>query len=393
MTNHAMLCIATPSPQAAGFQARWDWFTNYGLYMPRIECLQGADGRPDWPWIVGLIALTLGVIAGYLRIVVFWRKSYLAESGRDRNRKLMELAWIFVLCATCGYAMSITMFFWPAYRLLAIFLVILNIVTWRFIATIGDFRASFQTHRLRRELDETLQGRNAELEAQVRARTTELEAARAEADRIAREYRMLAIVAQRTSNAVVITDATRRIVWVNEGFTRITGYDASEVMGKSPGALLQCPATDPAVVEQIRDALNRGVAFRGEILNRGKNGREYWLDISIEPLNDEQGRLTGFMAIESEITERKRVEEALRVAEQKAVVANLSKSEFLANMSHEIRTPHDRHPRLCRSPGRGAPGPPRAAPGVHPTPSAATASTSWPSSTTSWISRRSSRAS
>ncbi len=160
----------------------WDFFTNFGRYMPRTHCLTGADGRPDWPWIIGLIALTSGVIVGYLRIFVFWRRSYVEEPPQDRNRKLMDLAWVFLWCAVCGYAMSIVMFFWPAYRLLAMFLVVLNIFTWKFATSLDAFRVSFSARRLQRELGEALARRNAELERMVAERTDELRAARAAAD-------------------------------------------------------------------------------------------------------------------------------------------------------------------------------------------------------------------
>ncbi len=121
----------------------------------------------------------------------------------------------------------------------------------------------------------------------------------------------LALVARRTSNAVVISDAQRRIVWVNEGFERITGYTAAEVIGRSPGSFLQLDATDTRTVQAIRTALDAGGGYRGELLNRGKDGQSYWLDIDIQPLHDARGVLTGFMAIESDITERKLAERGL----------------------------------------------------------------------------------
>ncbi|MBX3322659.1 MAG: PAS domain S-box protein [Phycisphaeraceae bacterium] len=112
----------------------------------------------------------------------------------------------------------------------------------------------------------------------------------------------LALVVERTSNAVIITDAARRITWVNEGYTRITGYTLEESLGVKPSELLQCDKTDQAVIERIREACDRGEPFRGEILNRSKDGRDYWLDINIEPLVDERGTVTGFLAVESDIT-------------------------------------------------------------------------------------------
>lgn len=130
------------------------------------------------------------------------------------------------------------------------------------------------------------------------------------------ENSLLARVAKRTSNAVIVADAQRRITWVNDGFTRMTGYTLEEALNKSPGRLLQCEKTDPEAARVMRDACRAGRSFRGEILNRSKDGREYWLDIDIQPQFDSEGVLTGFMAVNSDITElvlaRERAEQALR---------------------------------------------------------------------------------
>jgi signal transduction histidine kinase/ActR/RegA family two-component response regulator len=162
-----------------------DFFTNFGAYKPRTHCMVGADGRPDWPWVSALALLTTGVIAAYLRIFLFWRRSYLAEQERDRNTKLMDLAYVFLWCAVCGYLMSILVFVWPAYRLLAFALVVLNIFCWRFATNLGDFRVSLSAKRLQRQLNEALEERNAELERLVAERTGELELARAAAEEAA----------------------------------------------------------------------------------------------------------------------------------------------------------------------------------------------------------------
>lgn len=136
-----------------------DYFTNFGHYMPRIHCLAGADGRPDWPWIIGLIVLSAGVILAYLRIYVFWCRAYLAEDERDRNVKLMQLAQMFLWCAVSGYAASLLMFVWPAYRLVALCLVFLNLSAWRFALNLDSFRVSFSAKRFRRMAEtDTLTG-------------------------------------------------------------------------------------------------------------------------------------------------------------------------------------------------------------------------------------------
>ena len=136
------------------------------------------------------------------------------------------------------------------------------------------------------------------------------------------EFQHLAMVAKRTSNAVVITDAERRVTWVNDAFIRLTGYSLEEMQGKNPGTLLQCANTDPVTVQVLRTALSNSASVRCEILNRAKDGTEYWLDLSIEPLHD-RGQLTGFISIEADITEKVRTREALEMQSQIASTAYL----------------------------------------------------------------------
>lgn len=135
---------------------------------------------------------------------------------------------------------------------------------------------------------------------------TELKHAQAEAQK-------LALVAARTDNAVVLTDASGRIEWINEGFTRITGYTFEEVRGRKPGSFLQGPETDPATIRLMREQLRRGEGFRTEVLNYGKGGRKYWLALEVQPIHDACGRLARFMAVESDVTARRQTEENLRV--------------------------------------------------------------------------------
>ncbi len=136
-----------------------------------------------------------------------------------------------------------------------------------------------------------------------------------------RKSDMLALVATHTTNAVVFTNARREITWVNAGFTRITGYELIEVLGKSPGSVLQCPRTSVAAIQAMRECFNREEGFRGEILNQGKNGREYWLALDVVPLRDAAGRLEGFMAIELDISERKLAEASLQEHAERTALA------------------------------------------------------------------------
>jgi PAS domain S-box-containing protein len=143
--------------------------------------------------------------------------------------------------------------------------------------------------------------------------------ARRKAEQLARQMtadlKRLALVAQNTSNAVVITDVARRITWVNPAFEHISGYSLAEVLGRSP-ALLQTDQTDQNTVRQIRHALNHQQAFNCKILNRSKLGHDYWLAIEIQPMRDDDGELTGFMAIQSDITDSLRAQSLLEAAQR-----------------------------------------------------------------------------
>jgi two-component system sensor histidine kinase/response regulator len=149
----------------------------------------------------------------------------------------------------------------------------------------------------------------------------------------------MALFANNTENAVVMTDAQGRVEWVNEAFTHITGYSLEEMLGKTPGSVLQGEKTDPKVIDYVRRQLQKGAGFGADMINYAKSGREYWIQFEVQPIRDENDTITNWMAIERDITEQKKYELALIEAKKAAEAANQAKSAFLATMSHEIRTP------------------------------------------------------
>ena len=157
---------------------------------------------------------------------------------------------------------------------------------------------------------------SALLALMLRQQTSGRQRAEARARAMTKDLSELAAVVRHTSNAVVITDVNRRITWVNAGFERVTGFSAQEAVGRAPGEMLQCSDTDPQTIAQMQAALNRAEPFKCTLLNQAKNGSRYWVEIEIQPLRDETGGLQGFMAIESDVTERRhsqaRLEAALR---------------------------------------------------------------------------------
>ena len=153
------------------------------------------------------------------------------------------------------------------------------------------------------------------------------------------EIRKLSYVASATDNVVVITDAQGFTEWVNDAFTRVTGYSSDEVKGLRPGWVLQGPGTDRSTVDALRASLLAGESHTCELLNYRKDGSEYWVEIEIQPVRDADGELTHFIAVESDITGRREAEEQLIRAKETAESLANEKASFLASMSHEIRTP------------------------------------------------------
>lgn len=151
--------------------------------------------------------------------------------------------------------------------------------------------------------------------------------------------RKLSLVAKRTDNLVVITDAEGRIEWVNEGFERRTGYMLAEVSGCRPGEILQGPLTSAEAQQSMGSALERGEGFTVEVVNYDRKRTPYWVSIDCSPVFDETGQLQNFIAIERDITESKEVAEAMLKAKEEAEALTDARTRFVANMSHEIRTP------------------------------------------------------
>jgi len=120
----------------------------------------------------------------------------------------------------------------------------------------------------------------------------------------------LSMVARLTTNGVIITDERKQILWVNEALLKLTGYTWDEVIGQRPG-MFQFEKTDLAVARHISEELERGNSVIAEIMNRSKQGREYWLELHIQPYLDISGNLAGYLAVEVDITQRKEDRAAL----------------------------------------------------------------------------------
>jgi len=126
------------------------------------------------------------------------------------------------------------------------------------------------------------------------------------------ELRKLSLVAQKTNNAVIITDSHGSIEWVNEGFTRLTGYSPAEVAGASPGKLLQGEETDLAIVKKIKEHLEKKLPVSEIIKNYKKDGTPLWINMSIVPVFEGR-QLVNYVGLGSDISDLLNAQEAEKI--------------------------------------------------------------------------------
>ncbi|MFT5586691.1 MAG: PAS domain S-box-containing protein [Cognaticolwellia sp.] len=156
----------------------------------------------------------------------------------------------------------------------------------------------------------------------------------------------LSMAVSRTDDGVVVTDPFGRVEWVNEGFVRMVGFTRKQVIGRTPGSLLQGKNSDPGAVSRMQQAVRNGTKFHEELINYKPDGTPYWIEIHGRPLLEDAGELLGFMRLQRDVTERHEHHAELIAAKERAdrsamasLRASQAKSDFLASMSHEIRTP------------------------------------------------------
>ncbi len=145
-----------------------------------------------------------------------------------------------------------------------------------------------------------------ELERRARALARSL----AETQRLHAELLVLNQAMEQSPTSIVITDATGNIQYVNPFFSLLTGYAADEVLGQNP-RLLKSGHTAPETYEDLWAHLIRGEPWKGELINRRKNGEVYWEEAYIGPVRDAAGRISHFVAVKINVTDRILTQERL----------------------------------------------------------------------------------
>jgi PAS domain S-box-containing protein len=151
------------------------------------------------------------------------------------------------------------------------------------------------------------------------------------------KIKLLAYALESINECITITDLEDNLTFVNNAFCEIYGYTREEVNGLKIQSVLN--NNDPEIIEKniIKNTMKG--EWKGELINKKKNGEQFNISLSTSPIQDDKGEIIALLGVASDITERKQAEQELIRTKEKAEEMNKLKSNFLANMSHELRTP------------------------------------------------------
>ncbi len=204
---------------------------------------------------------------------------------------------------------------------------------------------SFLDISVRKEMEYALERARFELEQKVEERTIQLFNSNKELQKEINERKKaeedilkLYWAVEQSPFSIFITDTKGNIEYVNHCFCDITGYKYEEVLGLNPCSFCTDEATT-SVLSEIWEIVLKGSEWKGEFMNKKKNGELFWVSSSISPIRNVEGEITHFLAIQEDITLKKSAQQKLLEAKKKVEESEKLKTAILANMSHELRTP------------------------------------------------------
>jgi len=153
------------------------------------------------------------------------------------------------------------------------------------------------------------------------------------------ELEELSMVASETVNSVIITDKDGNIEWVNDGFTRLMGYNQEEVTGKTAGAFLFGAKSDPVKRQLLESRQFTSNNFNTEIIKYRKNGETIWVQENVTRIMDEEENLVKYIFIENDISERKKSEEKMSEYLNNLEKTNKELDKFAYVVSHDLKAP------------------------------------------------------
>ena len=137
------------------------------------------------------------------------------------------------------------------------------------------------------------------------------------------ELRRLAAAVEQTADSIVITDTEGTIEYVNPAFERITGYSKQEAVGKNP-RILKSEKTDPSIYQDLWKTILSGGVWKGQLVNRKKDGTDFYERVTISAIHDESGKIVNYIAVKQDTTAQMQLEEQLRQSQKLEAIGQLA---------------------------------------------------------------------
>jgi len=153
------------------------------------------------------------------------------------------------------------------------------------------------------------------------------------------ELELLSLVASKVSNGVVISNANNDVLWTNNAFEKITGYNLDDVGGKPLGDVLKGELTDVSIIQKARELSKNKQSFEVDLLIYRKDRQPIWISVINSIILDAHGDVDKYVEVIIDVTAKKKAELELVSTKEEALQLNRAKDMFISVMSHEIRTP------------------------------------------------------
>ncbi|MDI1291540.1 MAG: diguanylate cyclase [Methylobacter sp.] len=158
-------------------------------------------------------------------------------------------------------------------------------------------------------------------------------------------HNLLIAALEAAANGIIITDTDAVVIWANSAFGKLTGYKPEEAVGRKPSELISSGLQDKAFYQDMWSSIQAGRHWRGELINKHKNGHLYHEELSIAPVKNSAGEITHFIGIKEDISQRKELEAQLQtLASTDPLTGLFNRRVFLERLEQErakvARLPH-----------------------------------------------------